>query len=78
MAIGRKGKIAYALQAINIIPLLFFAIVILLLGNRIFTKAMYGEVETELSNISSNLVTMFDALYPGDYRLVGDGTYHLY
>ena len=78
MSNGRKGKIAYALQAINIIPLLFFAIVILWLGNHIFTKAMYDEVETELSNISSNLVTMFDALYPGDYSLVGDGTYQLY
>ena len=78
MSNGRKGKIAYALQAINIIPLFFFAIVILWLGNYIFTKAMYDEVETELSNISSNLVTMFDALYPGDYSLVGDGTYQLY
>lgn len=79
MSNGRRGKIAYALQAINIVPLLFFAIIILWLGNHIFTKAMYAEVETELSNISSNLVTMFDALYPGDYSLVGDGTtYQLY
>lgn len=78
MSNSRKGKIAYALQAINIIPLLLFAIIILLLGNHIFTKAMYGEVETELSNISSNLVTMFNALYPGDYSLVGDEPYQLY
>ena len=30
MSNSRKGKIAYALQAINIIPLLLFAIIILL------------------------------------------------
>ena len=73
-----KGKILYALQAMNIIPLLFFGILILLLGTHWFTRSMYAEVETELSNVSSNLVTMFDALYPGDYRLVGDLSYQFY
>lgn len=73
-----KGKISYVLQAMNIIPLLFFGIIILLLGTHWFTRAMYSEVETELSNVSSNLITLFDALYPGDYRLVGDNAYRLY
>lgn len=70
-----KGKVSYTLLAMNIIPLLFFGIVILLLGTHWFTLAMYREVETELSNASSNLITMFDMLYPGDYRLEGDTAY---
>ena len=70
MNTDNKGKISYVLLAINIVPLLFFGIIILLLGNHWFTRAMHAEVETELSYVSSNLITTFDALYPGDYRLV--------
>ncbi|MGN0168659.1 MAG: diguanylate cyclase [Acetatifactor sp.] len=78
MEAKNKGKILYSLQAMNIIPLLFFGIIIMLLGTHWFTRAMYDEVETELSNVSSGLITMYDALYPGDYRLVGDLSYQLY
>lgn len=68
-----KGKIAYILQSVSIIPLLVFGIVVLLLGTHIFTKAMYKEVENELQNVCRNLTTTIDALYPGDYELVEDG-----
>lgn len=70
MRTGKKGKIAYILQSVSIIPLLIFGVVILLLGTHIFTVAMYNEVETELRNVCLNLTTSFDALYPGDYELV--------
>lgn len=73
-----KGKIAYILQSISIIPLLFFGIIILLLGTQIFTNAMYDEVEVELRNVCRNLTTTFDTLYPGDYELVGEERYQLY
>lgn len=72
MSYGKRGRIAYTLQAINILPLLFLAVILLWLGTHFFTKAMYREVETELSNASSNIVTMLDALYPGDYSLTID------
>lgn len=79
MRTGKKGKIAYILQSVSIIPLLIFGVVILLLGTHIFTKAMYTEVETELRNVCLNLTTSFDALYPGDYELVPEnGGYRLY
>ena len=78
MNTDNKGKISYVLLAINIVPLLFFGIIILLLGNHWFTRAMHAEVETELSYVSSNLITTFDALYPGDYRLVGEDAYQLF
>lgn len=78
MEANNKGKISYALQSINIIPLLFFGIIILLLGTHWFTRSMYAEVRNELSNVSASLITMFDALYPGDYHLEGDLSYQLY
>jgi len=73
-----KGKIAYVLQAINILPLLFFGLVILLVGTYGFREAMYSQVETELSNVSHNLETMYNALYPGDYSLQGDKALRFY
>lgn len=73
-----KGKILYILQTINIIPLFFLGILILLLGNHWITRSMYSEVESGLANISRNLATTLDALYPGDYRLVGEDNYKLY
>lgn len=79
MGTGKKGKIAYILQSVSIIPLLVFGIVILMLGTHIFTKAMYSEVETELRNVCRNLTTAIDSLYPGDYELVEEGNgYRLY
>lgn len=73
-----RGKILYILQAINIIPLFFLGILILLLGNHWITRSMYAEVESGLANISRNLATTLDVLYPGDYRLVGEDSYRLY
>ena len=64
-----KRKIAYVIQSTSILPLLLLGIIILLLGTQIFKKAMYHEVEADLGNVCRNLVTFFDTLYPGDYRL---------
>lgn len=73
-----KGKIVYILQAINIIPLLIFGFLIMLLGTKLFTMSMHSEVEQDLRNVSCSLVTMLNALYPGDYRLEGEMPYRLY
>ncbi len=78
MKTKRKGKIAYVLLAINIIPLAFLGITILLLGSSMFTRAMYQEVEIELRNVCRNLDTTYDTLYPGDYTLTGGSSYRLY
>lgn len=75
---NHKGKIAYALQAISIIPLLLFGVVILLLGNYWFTKTMNAEIENELSGIASNVITMFDLAAPGDYHLEGETALQLF
>lgn len=71
-------KISYALQAINIVPLLFFGVIILLSGTHWFSQSMYSEVETELSNVSGSLSVMLDSVYPGDYSLAEGDTPQLY
>lgn len=73
-----KGKITIILQAISIIPLLLFGIILMLLASHQFTKAMYGQVEEELRNVAHNLETMFELIYPGDYKIVEDDDYRLY
>lgn len=73
-----KGKILYILQAIHIVPIFCFGILILLLGTHWFTRSMYAEVESGLANVSRNLSTTLDALYPGDYKLVEMNGYRLY
>lgn len=78
MNITGKGKITYALYAINIIPLLVFALLLLILGSNRFTKSMYKEIQNELEDSVIYLTTIYDTLYPGDYTLVGEDSYLLY
>lgn len=73
-----KGKISYTLQAINIIPLLFLGIFILVLGSHFFTEAMHAEVKQELRSVASNVIAMFDIACPGDYELLGETSYRLH
>lgn len=73
-----KRKISYALQTITTLPLLLFGLIILGVGSHWFAKSMYSEVEIELSNVSANIVTLFDALYPGDYTLADDADFGLH
>lgn len=78
MSTKYKGKISHTLQPISIIPLLFLGLLIVLLGSRFFTKAMYEEVALELQYVASNTITLLDTAYPGDYELRGDTSLRLY
>lgn len=78
MSKKQKGKLTYVFQTINIIPLFFFGIMILLLAFHWFTKAMHEEVEVELKNLGHSIAIMLDEVYPGDYQLVGTEAYELY
>ena len=73
-----KGKIVYSLQTINLFPMICLGIIVLLLGFRHFTQAMYNEVESELSNMVHSVSTILAVAYPGDYHLEGDKAYRLY
>lgn len=78
MSINTKGKLSYVLQAINLLPLFAFGIIIMLLGTQWFTNAMHTQVEAELRNVAHNIVTLLDVAYPGDYELKGEVAYQLY
>lgn len=78
MQTSAKGKIAYILQAINIIPILVFGFLIMLLGTHLFTGSMHTEVEDDLHNTANSLIITLNTLYPGDYRLEGEVYYRLY
>ncbi len=75
---SNKGKIAHVIQAISIIPLLIFGIVIMILSSSQFTKTMQHEIEDELRFVNSNVETMLNLAYPGDYQLVGEDSLALY
>lgn len=78
MEARHKGKISYTLQPITIIPLIILGLLIMILGSHFFTQAMYNEVALELQYVSSNTITLLDAVYPGDYELRGDHALRLY
>ena len=68
------GKIALAMQAISIVPLILFAVIIGMIASHQFKKAMYTEVENNFSTIGKNVEMILDASFPGDYRLEDVGT----
>lgn len=73
-----KGRISHTLQAIGILPLLVLGMVILLVGYHWFTQTMYSEVEQSLRGVANETIALIDAIYPGDYELVGEEAYQIY
>lgn len=73
-----KGKIAYALHTIYILPMLLLCLLIILIANNRINELMHKEVESSLKSASGNIVRMLDMAYPGDYHLRGDLALSLY
>ncbi len=69
MAGKRKGKIYYSMQAISVLPLLIFGLVLILGSSFFFSKAMHKEVASGLEDASELCTALLDSTYPGDYRL---------
>ncbi len=65
-----KGKIYYSMQAICLLPLLIFGILIIVFSTYAFSHAMNKEVASGLEDASHLCTALFDAAYPGDYELV--------
>lgn len=83
MSNNKRGKIYYSMQAISILPILLFGILILVFGTISFSKSMTQEVFDHLDTSAQLFITMIDSFYPGDYSLktftAGDQTsYALY
>lgn len=73
---GKKNKngLLSAILRITTIPILMFAIVVVMVGSAHFNKAMYREVQNELKGVGAALLMMYDMKYPGDYELVEEET----
>jgi len=70
-----KGKIGHVIQAISILPILFFGAILLLLTYWQSMNLLKNETKRELSNASFSITTAFNSMFPGDYELIqaGDG-----
>ena len=53
------GKIALAMQAISIVPLILFAVIIGMIASHQFQKAMYTEVENNFTTIGKNITKKY-------------------
>ena len=74
----KQGKISTVIQAINMIPLLFFGLVIMAIAYYQCTKTIYSEIEISLRNTVHNMNSLLDTAFPGDSSLVGDTALRLY
>ncbi|MCM1113551.1 MAG: diguanylate cyclase [Muribaculum sp.] len=74
MGAANKGKIAYVLQTISVVPMLAFGIITLFLSYSWFTSTMYDEVAQELRYVAVNVNALMEAVYPGDYTCVQNAT----
>lgn len=65
-----KGKVYYSMQAISILPLLIFGLIIIFSSTYFFSKAMYREVAMEMETAADLCNSLLDCAYPGDYQLL--------
>lgn len=70
MAGQRKGKIYYSMQAISILPLLLFGLILIFSSSFFFSKAMHKEVANGMETATQLCISLLDCTYPGDYHLV--------
>lgn len=70
MAKQHKGKIYYSIQAISILPLFVFGLILIFSSSFFFSKAMHKEVANGMETAAQLCISLLDCTYPGDYRLV--------
>ncbi len=67
-----KGKVYYSMQAISILPLLLFGLIIIFSSTFFFSRAIHKEVATEMEISAELCISILDSVYPGDYSLKED------
>lgn len=65
-----KGKIYYSMQAISLVPLLLYGVLIILFSTQAFSYGINKEVCDGLESSSRLCQSLIDTTYPGDYQLV--------
>lgn len=73
-----KNKLSHSLQAVCVIPLLIFGVIIILFSSYSFHFSMYRQVEEELNNMAKSVLITIDICYPGYYRLDQDNEAQFY
>ncbi len=69
MSKTNKGKIYYSMQAISVLPIILFGILVFISGTYSFTKAMTEEVFDHLDTSAHLCISQINSTYPGDYTL---------
>ena len=74
-----KKKLYHQLLKITLLPIFLLTAVIITISIRSYANAMNNEVRQGLMNQSFTIITMYDKLYPGDYKAFegDDGLYLL-
>ena len=72
-----KKKLYHQLLKITLLPIFLLTAVIITISIRSYANAMNNEVRQGLMNQSFTIITMYDKLYPGDYKAFegDDGLY---
>lgn len=65
-----KGKLYYSIQAISILPLLIYGLIIIFFSTYTFSNVMNKEVAAGMEDSASLCISLLDTVYPGDYKLV--------
>lgn len=75
---NKRGKLYYSFQAISMIPLLLYGIVVIIFSSVTFQKGMHQQVAEELKNVACLANVLLDTAYPGDYTMTDDSTLSFY
>lgn len=79
MKARRIRSFKWVLLRISVIPILVLTLVIALLSAKSFANSMNQEVKHGLQDISSTMMTMYDAMYEGNYSIdEQDGAIYFY
>ena len=66
------------MYGVAILPVVLFAIVIIIAGIPFLTGILYDSAEKELRDACMSTQLLMDAKYYGDYRLTGSDSLYLY
>ena len=69
MSKHKRGKIYYSMQAMSLLPILLYGVLIIFFSTYSFSKTLTHEVATGLEDSARLCTSLFDAAYPGDYHL---------
>ncbi|MBO4883265.1 MAG: diguanylate cyclase [Lachnospiraceae bacterium] len=75
---SRKGTISGHMYGVAILPVVLFALVIIIAGIPFLTGILYDSAEKELKDACMSTKLLMDAKYYGDYRLTGSDSLYLY